>query len=75
VPEASVRFCNTILTGVPSIIAGVAYGVIVPITKGFSAVAGGFALSVIMLPIVTLTTEQAFFKTYSHPSAPRRLGS
>ncbi len=55
-----VRFVNTILTGVPSIIAGVfAYGVIVLTTKGFSAVAGGFALAVIMLPIVTLTTEQA----------------
>lgn len=55
-----VRFVNTILTGVPSIIAGVfAYGVIVLTTKEFSAVAGGFALAVIMLPIVTLTTEQA----------------
>jgi len=57
-----VRFITTILTGVPSIIAGVfAYGVIVlnPITKGFSALAGGFALFVLMLPIVALTTEQA----------------
>lgn len=57
-----VRFITTILTGVPSIIVGVfAYGVIVlnPITKGFSAIAGGFALSVLMLPIVALTTEEA----------------
>ena len=56
-----VRFITTILTGVPSIIAGVfAYGVLIlnHITQ-FSAVAGGFALSVIMLPIVALTTEQA----------------
>lgn len=56
-----VRFITTILTGVPSIIAGVfAYGVLIlnQITQ-FSAVAGGFALSVIMLPIVALTTEQA----------------
>ncbi|WP_009634457.1 phosphate ABC transporter permease PstA [Synechocystis sp. PCC 7509] len=56
-----VRFITTILTGVPSIIAGVfAYGVLIlnHVTQ-FSAVAGGFALSVIMLPIVALTTEQA----------------
>ncbi len=56
-----VRFVTTILTGVPSIIAGVfAYGVLIlnQVTQ-FSAVAGGFALSVIMLPIVALTTEQA----------------
>jgi phosphate transport system permease protein len=55
-----VRFITTILTGVPSIIAGVfAYGVIVLTFKGFSAVAGGFALAVIMLPVVALTTEEA----------------
>lgn len=55
-----VRFITSILTGVPSIIAGVfAYGVIVLTTKEFSAIAGGFALSVLMLPVVTLTTEQA----------------
>ncbi|AFY31680.1 phosphate ABC transporter permease PstA [Calothrix sp. PCC 7507] len=55
-----VRFITTILTGVPSIVVGMfAYGLIVFVTKGFSAVAGGFALAVIMLPIVTLTTEEA----------------
>jgi len=44
---------------VPSIIAGVfAYGVIVLTFKEFSAVAGGFALAILMLPIA-LTTEQA----------------
>lgn len=56
----SIRFFTTILTGIPSIIAGVfAYGVIVLTLKGFSAIAGGFALAVIMLPIVALTTEEA----------------
>ncbi len=68
-----VRFITTILTGVPSIIAGVfAYGVLIlnQVTQ-FSAVAGGFALSVIMLPIVTLTTEQAL-KLVPHP---QRLAS
>ncbi|RAM49516.1 MAG: phosphate ABC transporter permease PtsA [Hapalosiphonaceae cyanobacterium JJU2] len=55
-----VRFITTILTGVPSIVVGVfAYSVIVLVTKSFSAIAGGFALAVIMLPIVVLTTEEA----------------
>ncbi|AFW94518.1 phosphate ABC transporter permease protein PstA [Anabaena sp. 90] len=55
-----VRFVTSILTGVPSIIVGMfAYGVIVLLTKGFSAIAGGFALAVIMLPMIVLTTEEA----------------
>jgi len=55
-----VRFVTTILTGVPSIVVGVfAYGVIVLVTKKFSAFAGGFALATIMLPIVVITTEEA----------------
>ncbi|MBE9231320.1 phosphate ABC transporter permease PstA [Cuspidothrix issatschenkoi LEGE 03284] len=55
-----VRFIATILTGVPSIVVGIfAYGAVVLVTKQFSAIAGGFALSVIMLPVITLTTEEA----------------
>ena len=55
-----VRFITSILTGVPSIVVGIfAYGVIVFITKQFSAIAGGFALAVIMLPVIVLTTEEA----------------
>jgi phosphate transport system permease protein len=55
-----IRFTVTILSGVPSIVVGVfAYGVIVLVTKQFSALAGGFALAVLMLPIVVLTTGEA----------------
>ena len=36
-----------------------AYGVIVLVTKNFSAIAGGFALATIMLPVIVLTTEEA----------------
>jgi phosphate transport system permease protein len=55
-----VRFIANILTGVPSIVVGIfAYGAIVLITKTFSAIAGGFALATIMLPVITLTTEEA----------------
>ncbi|MEM6754467.1 MAG: phosphate ABC transporter permease PstA, partial [Cyanobacteria bacterium P01_C01_bin.38] len=54
-----VRFITTILTGVPSIVVGVfAYGVFIATTKQFSGIAGGFALGVIMLPVIALTTEE-----------------
>lgn len=54
-----IRFVITILSGVPSIVVGVfAYGVIVTVYK-FSALAGSFALAVIMLPIIVLTAEEA----------------
>jgi phosphate transport system permease protein len=55
-----VRFINTILTGVPSIIVGIfVYGTVVLTFKQFSAFAGGFALSIIMLPVIVLSTEEA----------------
>ncbi|MBD2578015.1 phosphate ABC transporter permease PstA [Oscillatoria sp. FACHB-1406] len=54
------RFSTVILSSVPSIIVGVfAYGILVLTTRKFSALAGGFALGVIMLPIIALTTEEA----------------
>ncbi len=55
-----VRFCAKLLTGLPSILAGVfAYSTVVLLTGRFSPLAGGVALAVLMLPIVTLTTEEA----------------
>ncbi|ACK71218.1 phosphate ABC transporter, inner membrane subunit PstA [Gloeothece citriformis PCC 7424] len=57
---SGIRFVIVVLSSVPSIIMGVfAFAVLVLTTKQFSAVAGGFALGVIMLPIVSLTTEEA----------------
>ncbi|NJN57245.1 MAG: phosphate ABC transporter permease PstA [Leptolyngbyaceae cyanobacterium SL_5_9] len=54
-----IRFCTNVLSGVPSIIAGLfAYGLVVLVTGTFSAVAGGVALSVLMLPIVVRTAEE-----------------
>ena len=56
----AVRFCAKVLTGFPSILAGVfAYGVIVLATGGFSAIAGAVALFVLMLPTIILTSEDA----------------
>jgi phosphate transport system permease protein len=56
----AVRFVAKVLTGLPSILAGVfAYTAVVLITGRFSAPAGGVALAVLMLPIVLLTAEEA----------------
>jgi phosphate transport system permease protein len=55
----SIRFLADVLNGVPSIVIGIfAYTVIVLPMRRFSALAGGFALAVIMLPIVLRTTEE-----------------
>lgn len=55
-----VRFCAKMLTGFPSILAGVfAYAAVVMVTGSFSAPAGGVALSLLMLPTVMLTAEEA----------------
>ncbi len=54
-----VRFISDTLTGVPSIVTGVfVYTVIVIPLRQFSALAGGVALGLIMIPIVTRTTEE-----------------
>ena len=55
-----VRFCAKVLTGFPSILAGVfAYGAIVLATGGYSAIAGAVALAILMLPTIILTSEDA----------------
>jgi phosphate transport system permease protein len=54
-----VRFVADVLTGMPSIIVGIlAYTVIVRPMRGFSALAGGFALGIMMIPMLTRTTEE-----------------
>ena len=56
---ALVRFSADTLNGVPSIVIGVfAYAVAVLPFKQFSALAGGFALGVMMIPIIARTTEE-----------------
>jgi len=56
---AAIRFSADVLAGIPSIITGmIAYSLIVVPMKGFSALAGAFALALIMIPIVLRTTEE-----------------
>ena len=53
------RFLADVLNGVPSIVIGIfAYTIIVLPMRRFSALAGAFALAVIMLPIVVRTSEE-----------------
>ncbi len=54
------RFLAKVLTGFPSILAGVFIYAVLVITMGtYSAWAGGVALAVLMLPTVTLAAEEA----------------
>lgn len=57
----SIRFATNVLSGVPSIIAGIfAFGLLVSSgVVGFSAIAGGVALAVLMLPTIIRTTDEA----------------
>jgi phosphate transport system permease protein len=54
-----VRFTADVLNGVPSIVMGIAiYSLIVLPQKHFSALSGGVALGVMMIPVITRTTEE-----------------
>jgi phosphate transport system permease protein len=59
-----VRFCSDVLTGIPTIVIGLfvyglfVYGLVVIGTGSFSGLAGGLALGLIMLPIVTRSSEE-----------------
>jgi len=58
-----VRYAADLLVSVPSIVIGIfAYAVVVVRMGHFSALAGGFALGVMLLPIVVTNTEQ-FLRT------------
>jgi phosphate transport system permease protein len=55
----AVRFTAEVLSGVPSIIIGiVAYGLVVLPMRRFSALAGGVALAVLMIPTLARSTEE-----------------
>ncbi|MEM1997563.1 MAG: phosphate ABC transporter permease PstA [Candidatus Bathyarchaeia archaeon] len=54
-----IRFFNEVLNGVPSIVIGIFSYALFVLTIGFSVIAASFALAIIMIPIVTRTTEEA----------------
>jgi phosphate transport system permease protein len=55
----TVRFFNSVMTGMPSIVIGIVGYIILVITIGsFNITAGAVALSIIMIPIVVAVTEE-----------------
>ena len=55
----TIRFTADVLNGVPSIVIGiVAYAIVVLYQKHFSALAGGVALAIMMVPTISRTTEE-----------------
>ncbi len=71
-----VRFMADVLSGVPSIVIGVvAYILVVLPMKHFSALAGGVALGLLMIPTVTRTTEEMIrLVPHSYREAALALG-
>jgi phosphate transport system permease protein len=65
---STARFLAKVLTGFPSILAGVfVYAILVLAMGSYSAWAGGISLAVLMLPTVVLTAEEAM------KTVPRRM--
>ncbi len=57
--SSTIRFTADVLNGVPSIVIGiVAYALVVLKQKHFSALSGGVALGIMMIPTITRTTEE-----------------
>lgn len=56
---SAIRFTADVLNGVPSIVTGiVAFSIVVLTQKHFSALAGGVALAIMMVPTISRTTEE-----------------
>jgi phosphate transport system permease protein len=56
---STIRFTADVLNGVPSIVIGiVAFAIVVLSQKHFSALAGGVALAIMMVPTISRTTEE-----------------
>ena len=71
---AGVRFTADVLNGVPSIVMGLAaYALIVAKQQHFSALAGGVALAIMMVPTVARTTEE-MLATVPNPVREAALG-
>ncbi|HEX6037453.1 phosphate ABC transporter permease PstA [Longimicrobium sp.] len=55
----AIRFVTDVMNGIPSIVIGIfVWAWVVVSTGGFSAMAGGVALAIMLLPMVTRTTEE-----------------
>ncbi len=55
---SAIRFTADVLNGVPSIVIGIVAWAILVRGRGFSALAGGVALAIMMVPTICRTTEE-----------------
>jgi phosphate transport system permease protein len=55
---SAIRFTANVLNGVPSIVIGIVAWSILVRGRGFSALAGGVALAIMMIPTICRTTEE-----------------
>jgi phosphate transport system permease protein len=70
----AIRFTADVLNGVPSIVMGIAiYSLVVMEQKHFSALSGGIALAIMMIPTITRTTEE-MLATVPHAVREAALG-
>ncbi len=63
---STVRFLADVMAGLPSIVAGLVGYALVVTTFGFSAIAGGLALGLLMFPVVTRATEEVLRLVPNH---------
>jgi phosphate transport system permease protein len=56
---ALARFLDDVLTNMPSIVIGILGWALIVVVIGWSVIAGAVALAIMMIPIVTRTTEEA----------------
>lgn len=54
----AVRFGTDVLSGLPSIVVGLFVYTLLVSGRGYSALAGGVALAILMLPVIVRTTEE-----------------
>jgi len=70
----AIRFTADVLNGVPSIVMGIAvYSLVVKQQMHYSALAGGIALAIMMVPTITRTTEE-MLATVPHAVREAALG-
>ncbi|HUA15198.1 MAG TPA: phosphate ABC transporter permease PstA [Verrucomicrobiae bacterium] len=55
---STIRFTADVLNGVPSIVVGIVAWAVLVRGHGFSALAGGLALAIMMVPTISRTTEE-----------------
>lgn len=70
----ALRFSTDVLAGIPSIVMGLfVYALVVVPMRGFSGLAGGVALAILMLPTIIRTTEE-MLKLVPHTLREGSLG-